>query len=555
MFRFLYNHNPFYVISAGLLLYGVKLIFRPGEVEYVDPWHLLAALSCVTLAMASAAFGIVRFGRVWEDARSIILVLLLMFLAISVSFDEILNQQAWDAFQLLLAGFLFSVAVSEALLLGLGIRLHWTYRLPYYLLLMLFFGYPVFVSPEFCQKQNEIVQWRVALFPAIAGAITLTLIPAVRRGRTLCEDNGTPWTWPLFPWCLFIFMGLAVCFRSWSLSVSFDTGLIRTSIRDMDAAFGLYLLLPFFLATLTVLLEIALVENAAKLRQFVLWAAPAVIPASIPALWPNSHQGTYQRFLDLFLNEVGSPVFLAVLGLMAFYGVARLRGVRGAENGFVAMSVAAVFVGPRATGFGVESLQSWPLVVLGMSMLTWGLARKRSYHSFLGGSSLAMAFGLNLAGTVLEPWQTTATLHLILLVVLLCGGLFQDEFARKLRVLGAAVLPVVFFAALGTATRFHLTFELMLLYGAVITGIAFACWGLMGERLYLYAGIVSCSSIVMYAAWMCYRWLQEIASPDGVRAMLLGTVCFVLALLISVAKGRSGRRGQPDMLEPPIVDI
>jgi len=112
MFRFLYNHNPFYVISAGFLLYGVKLVFRPGEVEYVDPWHLLTALSCVTLAMASAAFGIVRFGKVWEDARSIILVLLLMFLAISVSFDEILNQQAWDAFRLLLTGFLFSVAVS-----------------------------------------------------------------------------------------------------------------------------------------------------------------------------------------------------------------------------------------------------------------------------------------------------------------------------------------------------------------------------------------------------------------------------------------------------------
>ena len=72
MFRFLYNHNPFYVISAGFLLYGVKLVFRPGEVEYVDPWHLLMALSCVTLAMASAAFGIVRFGKVWEDALSLI---------------------------------------------------------------------------------------------------------------------------------------------------------------------------------------------------------------------------------------------------------------------------------------------------------------------------------------------------------------------------------------------------------------------------------------------------------------------------------------------------
>ena len=559
MFRFLYNHNPFYVISAGFLLYGVKLVFRPGEVEYVDPWHLLMALSCVTLAMASAAFGIVRFGKVWEDARSIILVLLLMFLAISVSFDEILNQQAWDAFRLLLTGFLFSVAVSEGLMLGLGIRLHWTYQVPYYLLLLLFFGYPVYVSPEFCEKLNTIVQWRIAMFPVIAGAITLSLIPAVRRGRQLCEDNGTPWKWPLFPWCLFGFMGLAVCFRSWSLSVSFDTGRIRTSIREMDAAFGLYLLAPFFLSVLFVILEVALVEGSAKLKRFVLWAAPVVVIISIPELWPNSHQETYQRFLASFIREVGSPIFLALLGLTAFYAIAWLRGIRLAENGFVAMCVAAMFVGPRSAGFSVETIQSWPLVVLGMWMLTWGLVRKSSYYSFLGGSSLAIAFGLNLPGTALENWQTTTTFHLILLIVLICGGLFQDEFSKKLRMLGAAVIPLLFFAALSTGTRFRLTIELMLLYGAVITGVAFACWGLMKERLFLYSGAANCSTATMYGSWSFYGWLQQLASPDGVRALVLGMVCFALALLISAAKGgllsRFGKKKRPDPYDPPVIDF
>jgi len=220
----------------------------------------------------------------------------------------------------------------------------------YYLFLVLFFGYPVWASPEFCEKLNTVVQWRVAFFPTIAAGITLTLIPAIRRGRTLCENNGTPWKWPLYPWCLFGFLGLAVCFRSWSLSISLDTGLIRTSIRAMDSAFGLYLLVPFFLAILFVLLEIALVEKSTKLRRFVLWAAPFVLLVSIPRFWPMSHHGTFQQFLATFVMEVGSPILLAILGLLAFYGIAWLRGIRSAENGFVAMCMAAVFVGPRSTG-------------------------------------------------------------------------------------------------------------------------------------------------------------------------------------------------------------
>lgn len=559
MFRFLYNHNPFYVVSAGFLLYGVKLIFRPGEVDYIDPWHLLMALSCVTLAMASAAFGIVRLGKVWEDARSIILVLLLMFLAISVSFDEILNVHSWQAFRLLLAGFFFSVTVSEVLLLGLRIRLHWLYRVPYYLSLMLFFGYPVWASPEFCEKLNIVVQWRVALFPTIAAAITLLLIPAIRRGRAVCENNGTPWKWPLFPWCLFVFLALAVCFRSWSLSISFDTGLIRTSVRAMDSAFGVYLLVPFFLAVCFVLLEIAFVENSRKLKQFALWAAPVIVLISIPRLWPMSDHGSYQRFLAVFISEVGSPVFLSILGLTGFYAIAWLRGLRAAENGFVAMCVAAVFVDPRSTDFSTESLQSWPLLVLGASMLTYGLAGKNSWYSFLGGSSLAIAFGLNLPGTVLEHWQATTTFHLILFVVLICGGLFHDRFAKKLRILGAVILPLVFFSSLNTVTRYPLAFELMLVYGAAITAVAFGCWLLMKERLYLFAGLLNCFAGVGYGGWSLYRWLQSVFSPEGVRAIVLGLGCFGVALLISAMKGglfiRLMKPARVDSLEPPIVDV
>ena len=41
--------------------------------------------------MAATAFALIRFGNIWQDARSILLILLLQFVAISMSFDEIAN--------------------------------------------------------------------------------------------------------------------------------------------------------------------------------------------------------------------------------------------------------------------------------------------------------------------------------------------------------------------------------------------------------------------------------------------------------------------------------
>ena len=90
----IYFHNPFYLISTTLFVYGLKLLFRDGNssvlfeqgtVTYMQPWSLLASLAGVTVLMAVTAVLIVRCGKVWEDARSLVLIVLLMLLAIAVS--------------------------------------------------------------------------------------------------------------------------------------------------------------------------------------------------------------------------------------------------------------------------------------------------------------------------------------------------------------------------------------------------------------------------------------------------------------------------------------
>ena len=47
----------------------------------------MGGLVAYTLVLSLAAFVVIRFGKVWDDGRSLLLLVILMLLAISVSFD------------------------------------------------------------------------------------------------------------------------------------------------------------------------------------------------------------------------------------------------------------------------------------------------------------------------------------------------------------------------------------------------------------------------------------------------------------------------------------
>lgn len=120
--RFLYTHNPFYLISSGLILYGIYVAFRSEDAKVDDPWLLILSLCGYTALMAVTALLVIKLGKVWEDARSIVLILLFQFAAISMSFDELCAVSSETAFPLLLFGFVFSTLISEGVIAGLGIR-------------------------------------------------------------------------------------------------------------------------------------------------------------------------------------------------------------------------------------------------------------------------------------------------------------------------------------------------------------------------------------------------------------------------------------------------
>ena len=81
----------------------------------VEAGIIALGLAAYSLLLALTAWLIIRLGHVWEDARSILLVIVLMFLAISVSLDPTLNAKEQNGESFVLAGFLFAVLVSEGL--------------------------------------------------------------------------------------------------------------------------------------------------------------------------------------------------------------------------------------------------------------------------------------------------------------------------------------------------------------------------------------------------------------------------------------------------------
>src|SRR5689334_11099370 len=136
--RFICTSNPFYVISAALFLLGLRLSFG-AQARAVDSWALMGGLSGYTLLLAGAALLLVRFARVWNDVRTVLLLVVLMFLATSVTFDELLVLQPERGRWFFIGGLIFSMTLTEGLLRGIRLHLPFLFRLPYHLALALFF--------------------------------------------------------------------------------------------------------------------------------------------------------------------------------------------------------------------------------------------------------------------------------------------------------------------------------------------------------------------------------------------------------------------------------
>jgi hypothetical protein len=530
----LYTHNPFYLLSAGLILYGLHLSFRPEAGQLINPWALMAALCGYTVLLAATAYLIVRMGKVWDDARSLVLVLILMFLAVSVSFDEIVNTSSAQGYMLLLFGLVFSIAISESLMRGLSLRLPVQYRGPFYAIMTLFFIYPLLVSPEMTGLPPAAVDLRIYGFSVAAGCAFLLLIPAVRWGAACARNESCPWRWPWYPWTAFGFLALGVCLRSYGLSLSFSPA------RGMESTFGVYYLAPFLLAVVALLLEVGLVEKIRALQNAAAGLAPGVLLLSIPV---DGGSAPYRDFLEILLTTIGSPVFTTLLGLVVFYAYAWWRGTRIGEWGFVGALAVACVIGRRTINVATLTPgEWWPLAVLGATQLWIGLSRRNSARSFAGALAVIAAASLALRDTKFVAHSGVAPVHLALLAALSIGFAFRDRFAHILRKIGAFALTCLGLVAAFLPQASEVPAALRLAYLALLTAVAFGCWYRAGDRWYLVVSSINLASLLLATVSSLQRPWSRTVNSRGFQPLVWGIVCFLLAAWISARKGTLARR-------------
>lgn len=522
--RWISTSNPFYVISAGLFLIGLRISFGP-RVSEVDTWALMAGLAGYTLLLAVTAFLLVRYAQVWEDARTVLLLVVLMFLATSVTFDELLVLDPGQGIRLYLGGLLFAVAVSEGLLHGIRLRLPAGFRVPYYLLLALFFLYPVALSPWVDRPESEALLWGLLGFSSVAGLIFLTLLPALRRGPGYVRANGSPWPWPLYPWTLFGMLAAVVPARAFLLCWSMHL------LGGDQLIFGPYFLVPFGFALAVLLLEAGLVSRCRGLLHVAL-AVPAALV--VLAMVGHRQETMYRLFLEAFAARLGGdPLFLTVVAAAAYYGYAALRGVPLATEALTAALAALSTVGPDALRMGLLAPPR-PEPILAAAALQLGLSLRRdgSGHCLAGGILVALATLAIPEGTALAPYRVPLAAHLVLVAVLGVGAAFDDALARWLRVLGVCLgLAGCVVTTLGPAALPAPAAGTYLLgMATVLAGYALV----LGHRLALASALVVLTVWLAAVCWQGYTTARQ--QVVGLDYLFLSLAVFAVAVLISLSK-------------------
>lgn len=189
--RFLYSSNPFYILSADLVFVGLRISFGtsgPGS----RTWALWICLAGYTLLLATTACFLLRVGKLWDDLRSLLLLIVMMFMAMATSGDDAMAADPRGGYLGCLGGFLFAVVVTESVLHAIRLRLPGWYRAAYHAILALVFLYPIALSPILSQPESPRLQWALFAFSPLAALVLLLLVPAARNGPDYVTKNGSP---------------------------------------------------------------------------------------------------------------------------------------------------------------------------------------------------------------------------------------------------------------------------------------------------------------------------------------------------------------------------
>jgi hypothetical protein len=520
--RFLYSSNPFYILSADLVIVGLRISFGSGG-PMSRSWALWLGLAGYTLLLATTACFLIRKGKLWDDLRSILLLIVMMFVAMAMSADDAMATDSQRGALACLAGFVFAVAVTESVLRGIRLGLPPWYRAAYYAILALVFLYPIALAPASGAPESPRLQWALFGFSPLASLAFLLLVPAARRGAFYVAKNGSPWRWPLYPWSLFLVLAGGVGIRCYSLCVSFHF------VNGAQTIFGPYFLVPIGLALCLIWLEIGIAAR----RQGVMFAASAA-PLFLALLASTGHryEAVYMNFLDIFRDTLGgSPLFLTLIAAAIFLAYAVARRVPHAWDLLSVALFALAFVGRQTLDLNqLVAPQSLPLAAAGLVL---GSVARRKRHTFRGVLSCVLLVAAA-TRTWLEVWPSAdwvvVAVHL-LIVGMMAVGVYFDDWLGTL----AQFYATVALLALGAASALELPIITHRLpanlapWHALLVSLASLAFGiLLRDRIYHLIASVIVATWVGNLSFQNYLQLRPLIA--------VGLLFFLIAAVISLKK-------------------
>ena len=520
--------NPFYILSAWLVCMGLRISFG-AQVNAMQTWALLAGMAGYTLLLALTACLLVRLVGVWDDVRTIMLLVVLLILATSVMFDDVFTRDPTRGTICYVVGLASAVLVSEGLLRGTRLALPALFRVPYHLALALFFLYPVALTPLLDQPEGEAVGWALFGFSPAAGLVALTLLPAVRRGREYVRDNGSPWRWAWYPWTLFGLLAFGAAARSAMLCWSMHhAGKVYGAEPYI---FGWYFLAPFLIAVAIVLVEIGRVERLPGVR-FAGLALPAV--ATALAAIGHRPEFVYQGFLAHFEARLGgSPLYLTLTASALFYAVAALRRVPTAAGALELALVGLAFVGPGTRDFdGLAAMRPMPMLAVALILGATAVRERSPWRAILGAACLAAAIVSPDGLGVPAGWRVPAAFHLVVATALIAGAAFDDAWARALGV--ATAVGACLAASFGLVPAEAGPTWAVASYPPVV-GLVLLGYGLIVlDPTARWAAAAVAASWLASAGWSGYDALRS--QVPGLDFIAVGMTFFVAAVLTSLLK-------------------
>ncbi|MCE9529340.1 MAG: hypothetical protein K8R36_25100 [Planctomycetales bacterium] len=527
LLKFAYTQNPFYLVGTFLVLFGLQQCLGNGP-NLAASGLLVSLLALYTLLLAGMAVVIIRYGRVWDDARTILLVIVLQFFMLSASLDVVLLEAPLLGTCLLSAGLLFSIGLSEGLLRSLRIGLAAQYRGPYYAMLGLLFLHPIATAWVSYYALYSARTCAIYGFPTLAALALLTLLPAARTRGEDEPATGTPWRWPFYPWSLFVFLTLGFIIRSWWVTISFE------AILGEDSCFRPFFLLPIALAWSALLLEMG------KARDSLVTQGIGLVLPLLGLFLGFPGEGSTKLEASLYSGlaaSIGSPPQLAVWSLLAFYAWAWLRKAAVAEVFVIGLALLASVVGRQT--FDWQTLaQPQPMVVafVAGSVLALAISRKSTWRAVLCGlmAVAAARFSGTHVGSGLWFWQW----HAPLLAFLAIAAIFNDDLARFLRQLAWRVAPAlaVVAAIVYPWVMPGLTESALASYLALLLCMSIALWQREKEVAPLGASFLTLTANLLAHSRHLYLLLGQTVLADGLPWLTAGLTLVTIAFLISLLK-------------------